>query len=485
MRPADVDEAVDYSAPVTAPAISLRFRGGTLELENVAPGVELPECIIDGRTGALRAPASAYADIVLALRAQKLAYQDHARAYPELAHGALVRMPPRPYQAEALVALKAARGRGVVVLPTGAGKTQVAVMAIDHYRRATLVVAPTLDLVRQWYDVLRTSFGMEVGLVGGGEHQVLPLTVTTYDSAYLHMEHLGNRFGFVVFDEAHHLPSPTYALAARHAIAPYRLGLSATPERQDGRESELATLIGPTVLRRDIVELSGDFLAEYETVPVSVELSPEERVEYEKERGTYRAFVQRNGIRMAAPDGWQQFLRLSARSAEGRRAMQAYRRQRELAFTAPAKIEYVARLLRQHKDDRVLLFTQDNASCYALSRRFLIPAITHQTKVKERSEILEGIQTGRYRAVATSKVLNEGVDVPDANVAIVVSGSGSVREHVQRLGRILRKRDDKFALLYELVTAGTAEQFTSERRRDHSAYDGGYDGPPLPSSERS
>lgn len=474
---ASVDRTVDYSPGVAEPAVTLQFRGGTLEVGGAITGLSLPECVLDGRTETLRAPAIAYADIVRSLIAQKIPYEDRARAYPELSHGALVKMPPRPYQSEALKALKAARGRGVVVLPTGAGKTQVAVMAIDLYRRATLVVAPTLDLVRQWYDVLSASFGMEVGLVGGGEHQVLPLTVTTYDSAYLHMEHLGNRFGMLVFDECHHLPSPTYALSARHAIAPYRLGLSATPERQDGREADLETLIGPTVLRRDIVELSGDFLAEYETVPVSVELAPHERVEYEHERGIYRAFVQRNGIRMSAPDGWQQFLRLSARGADGRRAMQAYRRQRELAFTAPAKIAYVARLLDQHKHDRVLLFTQDNASCYALSKKFLIPAITHQTKVRERSEILKGISDGTYGAVATSKVLNEGVDVPDANVAIVVSGSGSVREHVQRLGRILRKRGDKFALLYELVTAGTSEQFTSDRRREHSAYDGPSDAP--------
>ena len=463
---------VDYSPAVADPGITVHFRGGTLEIEGAPLGLTLPECVFDGRTETLRAPAIAYAEIILALRAQKLAYDDRARAYPELPHGALVKMPPRPYQAEALTALRAARGRGVVVLPTGAGKTQVAVMAIDHYRRATLVVAPTLDLVRQWFDILSSSFGMEVGLVGGGEHKVLPLTVTTYDSAYIHMEHLGSRFGMLVFDECHHLPSPTYALAARHAIAPYRLGLSATPERTDGREADLATLIGPTVLRRDIVELSGDFLAEYETVPVQVELAPHERVEYDAERGIYRAFVQRNGIRMSAPDGWQQFLRLSARGADGRRAMQAYRRQRELAFTAPAKIAYVARLLDEHKHDRTLLFTQDNASCYALSKKFLIPAITHQTKVRERSEILKGISNGTYAAVATSKVLNEGVDVPDANVAIVVSGSGSVREHVQRLGRILRKRDGKFAKLYELVTAGTSEQFTSDRRREHSAYDG-------------
>ena len=101
------------------------------------------------------------------------------------------------------------------MLPTGAGKTLVAQLAIDDRRRSTLVVAPTLDLVRQWYDVLRATFGEPVGLVGGGDYDVQPLTVTTYDSAYLHMEHLGARFGLVVFDECHHLPGPTYALAAR------------------------------------------------------------------------------------------------------------------------------------------------------------------------------------------------------------------------------------------------------------------------------
>ena len=116
------------------------------------------------------------------------------------------------------------------------------------------------------------------------------------------------------------------------------------------------------------------------------------------------------------------------------------------------------------------MFTQDNATVYLLSRSFLIPAITHQTKVSERSDILARFARGEYAAIATSKVLNEGVDIPDANVAIVMSGSGSVREHVQRLGRILRKRDGKRAILYELVTGGTSESMTSMRRRDHVAY---------------
>jgi superfamily II DNA or RNA helicase len=181
-------------------------------------------------------------------------------------------------------------------------------------------------------------------------------------------------------------------------------------------------------------------------------------------------FLRTQGIRMSGRDGWSQFVIRSSRSTQGRRAMQAYRRQRELAFTAPAKIDFVEHLVHQHRRDRLIVFTQDNNTAYMLSRRLLIPAITHQTKVTERSQILQRLNDGRYHGVVTSKVLNEGVDVPSANVAIVVSGSGSVREHVQRLGRVLRKQDGKRAVLYELVTANTSEALTSRRRREHVAY---------------
>jgi superfamily II DNA or RNA helicase len=283
----------------------------------------------------------------------------------------------------------------------------------------------------------------------------------------------------MVFDECHHLPSAAYAMAARQSLAPFRLGLTATPpsrsdgrdgDRADGREALLAELIGPIVYQKDIVDLAGDYLAEYDTERIAVDLAPAERAEYDAERAIYRGFVERNGIRMSSPTGWSEFIMRSSGSVEGRRAMAAYRRQRELAFCAPAKLDYVEHLLGRHRADRALLFTQDNATCYAVSRRFLIPAITHQTKVRERSDILARFADGSYGAIVTSKVLNEGVDIPSANVAIVISGSGSVREHVQRLGRILRKQGDKRALLYELVTADTSESFTSDRRREHVAY---------------
>lgn len=424
----------------------------------------------DARAACFRAPAIAYASVVLALRHAGVAYADEARRYDELAHGARVHREPRDYQSEALAAWRRAGGRGVVVLPTGAGKTQVAVMAICDRRRSTLVVAPTLDLVRQWHGVLEATFRVPVGVVGGGEHVVQPLTVTTYDSAYLHAKHLGDRFGLVVFDECHHLPSPTYALGARLSLAPFRLGLTATPERADGLDAALTELVGPTVYRRDIGELAGAYLAEYETERVEVELSPEEREEHDAERAIYREFLAMHRIHMGSPRGFGEFIMRASRSAEGRRAMRAYRRQRELAFAASAKLAWLEHLLLEHRRDRMLVFTQDNATAYLVARRFLVPVITHQTKVTERTRILEGFAEGAYGAVVTSKVLNEGVDVPDANVAVVLSGSGSVREHVQRLGRILRQREGKRAVLYEVVTARTTETFTSERRREHDAY---------------
>ena len=458
--------------PAPPSPVTLRFVAGTIEIGGLPAGTAgLPgDCVWDERSACLRAPACRYADIVRALRARDIPYSDQARRYDTLTAAALVHREPRPYQTGALAAWRAAGFRGVVVLPTGAGKTLVAHMAIDDRRRSALVVTPTLDLVRQWHDGLRATFGTTIGLVGGGDYDVQPLTVTTYDSAYLHMEHLGCRFGLVVFDECHHLPGESYALGARFALAPFRLGLTATPERNDGRDPLMDELVGPIVYRKDIVELAGEYLASYETVRVSVDLSSEERAEYERERALYRRFVSDNGIAMSSPRGFSDFIIRSSRTEDGRRAFAAYRRQREIAFTAPAKLDYVERLLQQHRRDRTIVFTQDNATVYLLSRKFLIPAITHHTKVSERSAILEGFSKGQFTALATSKVLNEGVDIPEANVAIVMSGSGSVREHVQRLGRILRKGEGKRALLYELVTGGTSESMTSTRRRDHVAY---------------
>jgi superfamily II DNA or RNA helicase len=453
-------------------SVHLAFEGGTLVLSGAAPErlAALPGVRPDPRTGVHRAEARHYRAIVERLRQERVAYQDEARAYEPATWPLRTTRDPFPHQTEALEAWWQAGGRGVVVLPTGTGKTHMAVLAIHRAARPALVVTPTIDLLNQWYDELLLAFDVPVGLLGGGYYDLQPLTVTTYDSAYIHLERWGNRFGVVVFDECHHLPGPTYMAAAAGSIAPYRLGLTATLERADGQEALLPGLIGPTVYRREIKQLAGDFLAEYQTVRLYVELAAAEADRYRQAREQYRKFVEERGISMGGPHGWQRFIQETYRSPEGRAAFLAYREQKKLALAAPDKLHTLERLLDRHRYDRILIFTYDNATVYQIARRFLVPAITHQTKTKERRNILLRFSTGEYPVVVTSQVLNEGVNVPAANVGVVLSGTGSVREHVQRLGRLLRKHGDKQAVLYEVITRGTAEEFTSDRRRQHHAY---------------
>ncbi len=461
-----------HNVDMDSARIRLEFEGGTVVVTGPDAGrlASLPHCRPDPRAGVYRAEAVNYRALVEHLRRHGLAYDDRARQYGPTPWPLQTSRDPFPHQTEALDAWWAAGGRGVVVLPTGTGKTFLAVLAIHKAARPALVVTPTIDLLNQWYAELLVAFGGSVGLIGGGHYDIQPLTVTTYDSAYIHLDRWGARFGLLVFDECHHLPGATYLTAAVGSLAPYRLGLTATPERTDGQERLLDTLIGPPVYRREIKELAGDFLADYHTERLHVELSAEEEQRYRAAREVYRHFVEERGISMSSPRGWQRFIQETCRSKEGRAAFQAYREQKRLALAAPAKLRVLQNLLERHRRDRVLIFTYDNAAVYQIARTFLVPAITHQTKAKERRQVLDRFQSGHYSAVVTSRVLNEGVDVPAANVGIVLSGTGTVREHVQRLGRLLRKYGDKQALLYEVVTRGTGEEFTSERRRQHHAY---------------
>ena len=466
------------SDTVSSVSVSLLFDAGTLVLEGLtpeSPSAWLPEaCVWDPRVARYRAPAFRYREVLTHLtrasREHGFGLTDSARDYRVLALAHRAVREPFEHQSEAVRAWDAAGRRGVVVLPTGAGKSYVAEMAIAAVQRSTLVVAPTLDLVHQWHTGLRAAFGEPVGILGGGERDVREITVTTYDSASIHAERLGSRFGLVVFDECHHLPSPMYATAATRSIAPYRLGLSATPDRGDDRDQYLREYVGPVVYSRGIRELTGEYLADYDVQRVTVTLDADEATRYTEQRAVYRAFLRSRGIDMRARDGWGQFLTHSSRSAEGRRAFLAYREQRQIAIASRAKLDLLGALLHEHADDHVLVFANDNETVYRIANGFLLPALTHQTSMRERVEILERFGNGTYPAIVTSRVLNEGVNLPDARVAIVLSGTGSVREHVQRLGRILRRREGKRALLYEVVSAETMEEHVSARRREHDAY---------------
>ncbi len=449
---------------------TLRFDRGTLVLEHF-PEAEWPaEARFDPRVSLPRAPANAYHAIVLDLHRRGIPYDDQARGYTPLERPMRTTRVPRDYQAEAVAAWRGAGRRGIVVLPTGAGKSFVAELCIADADRSALVVAPTLDLVGQWYDQLRRAFGDPVGLLGGGSHEVHDLTVSTYDSAHLHVEKYGSCFGLVVFDEVHHLPGRVFSAAAEGSIAPFRLGLTATLERPDGEHTRAESLVGPVVYRREIGELAGEFLAEYRTELIELSLSDEERETYDDAVELYRAFRASRGIG-GGRRGWTHFVREAARSSEGRQAMAAWRRSRRVLQGSEAKLQALEGLLRRHRDGRVIVFTSDNATVYAVSRQLLIPAITHQTDLRERRALLEAFSDGSLPALVTSRVLNEGVDLPAADVAVVLSGTGTVREHVQRLGRILRRQQGKQAVLYELVVGDSSEMSTSARRRAHAAYE--------------
>lgn len=435
-------------------------------MEGASENSVVPKAFVwDTRTRHFRAPAFLYREVIKEFIRSKTEYADEAKLYSTFDFKPKFHVEPRFYQTESIANWKNSERCGTIVLPTGAGKTHVATMAIEMCNRQTLVVVPTLDLMNQWYDLLISTYNAEIGLIGGGFYEIGAITVTTYASAFRHQERIGNQFGLVIFDEAHHLPGEGFRYAAEFAIAPFRLGLTATPERTDGGESELERLIGKFVYRLEAQELAGEFLADYTIEKIEVDLSEEEREAYQKERQIYTDFRRKKNLPFGQ-EGWRLFLMHSAKSEDGRRAMKAYRNYKKIALGTASKIKVLQDLLVRHKRDKVLIFTAENEMVYSISNDYLIPSITHETNVKERKFWLDAFNRGDVLALATSKVLNEGVNIPDASVAIILSGSGSSREHIQRLGRILRKKGDKQAILYEVVARNTSEEYTSQKRSD-------------------
>ncbi|MDR5671945.1 DEAD/DEAH box helicase family protein [Halalkaliarchaeum sp. AArc-GB] len=453
-------------------AIELRYRDGTIHLadgdEEHSPDLEsLPGVEPDPRSGGFRAPASRYADLREALKERGLPSDDRvfdARGERLLDLSTDYRL--REYQTAALEAWEDAGRRGVIELPTGSGKTVIAIAAIAAVGRPTLVVVPTIDLLNQWERELKGEFSVPVGRFGGGEQRRESITVSTYDSAYLRADDVGDAFEFVVFDEVHHLGGEGYRDIARLLAAPYRLGLTATFERPDGAHEAIADLVGDRVYRLDVDDLAGDHLAAYDIKRIEVELTPEERREYEAAQETFVDYLKSSNLRMQSGSDYQKLVMRSGNDPRAREALLAKQRARNVMMNADAKIDALERILDRHRDDRVIVFTAHTELVYRLSRRFLLQAITSETGTSERRQILERFRDGRYSRVVTANVLDEGVDVPDANVAVVLSGSGSEREFTQRLGRILRPKDGGGrALLYEVVSDETAEERVASRRR--------------------
>ncbi|SEW03377.1 DEAD/DEAH box helicase [Halobacterium jilantaiense] len=447
--------------------VRLAFADGTLRVESDGDGFDvtsLPGVAFDERTATGRAPAMRYADVVAALDGRGVDYEDDALDAAPLAVASDYEL--RGYQQDALDAWTTSDRRGVLELPTGSGKTVIGLKAIEAVGEAALVVVPTIDLLVQWRRELAAEFDCEVGQLGGGEQVVGDVTVATYDSAYLRAEDLGDRFGLVVFDEVHHLGGEGFRDIARMLAAPARLGLTATFERPDGAHEVVAELVGPLVYDLDVDDLAGDHLADYDVKRLEVPLTDEERAAYEDAQGTFTDYLTQSNIQFRSGSDYQELVKRSGTDPRAREALLAKQRARRIVRESDAKVAELEAILDAHRDDRVIVFTASTDLVYRLSERFLVPAITHETTASERDDILDRFRRGDYSRVVTANVLDEGVDVPDANVAVVVAGSGSEREFTQRLGRILRPKDDGGrALLYELVSADTAEERVAARRR--------------------
>jgi superfamily II DNA or RNA helicase len=448
-----------------APRVRLEFDRGTLLLRDVPPTAGLDRMggvLWDERVGCFRAPARLTYPLLSALRRRDVRVSDSPRPVLDPPSGF---RPPllRPYQQAALDAWRVAGRRGLIVLPTGSGKTRIALAAMAATRAPILCLVPTRALLSQWCLAIADVYEGPIGRWGDGQHTVAPITVATFAGAYHHMQRLGDHFGLLVVDEAHHFGAGFRDEALEMSIAPLRLGLTATPPVPGPQTDRLATLIGPVAYELALGDLVGDALAPLDRMTWHVHLTRDERREYEALRDTYRkAFDAFMGGRPNA--GWKDFLRHASRTDEGRLGIAAWRRSSRLLAYPHAKREVLALLLRRHRGQRTLVFVANNETAYAVAHEHLIMPLTCDIGTKEREAMLARFRDGRIFALVSAQVLNEGIDVPDAEVGIVVAGSLGAREHVQRVGRLLRPRPEKRAVLHELVVARTGEVHRAERR---------------------
>lgn len=358
----------------------------------------------------------------------------------------------RAYQAEAVEAWWADGsthgGNGVLVLPCGAGKTVIGIAALAQSRSHTLIIATSISAARQWIRELTDKSDIDPSLVGeysGDRKDIRPITVATYqvltwavpgseqEDIFIRHPHLAlfdrTEWGLVIYDEVHLLPAPVFRATAR-IQAVRRLGLTATLVREDGKEADVFSLIGPK--RYDApwreLEIEG-WIAPATCTEIRVEMTEERRMEY------------------AVADPSQRY---------------------RIAATAPAKLAVVELLVERHQGDRILIIGQYLDQLRQVATRLSAPLVTGQTSQKTRDERFEAFRNGELSVLVASKIANFSIDLPEANVAIQLSGTfGSRQEEAQRLGRILRpKADAGPAHFYSLVARETVDQsFGANRQR--------------------
>jgi DNA excision repair protein ERCC-3 len=348
----------------------------------------------------------------------------------------------RPYQraaVDAFVAGGVEGGSGVVVLPCGAGKTMVGIAAMAEAQTYTLVLTPNVVAARQWMRELLDKSDLDEALVGeysAEKKEIKPITITTYQmltyrsgTTYPHFERLnGQKWGLIVYDEVHLLPAPIFRLTA-DVQSTRRLGLTATLVREDGAECDVFSLIGPKKYDVPWKEMeAGGFIATTTCYEVIVPMSKDWRMRY-----------------VAA----------------------AQRRKYGIASQNPLKLDVIQQLLHKHEGDRVLIIGQYLDQLQAVGTLLGVPVLTGKTPMVERERLYEAFRCGERNVLVVSKVANVAIDLPDANVAIQISGAfGSRQEEAQRIGRLLRpKADGGESSFYTIVTRDTVDREMANHRQ--------------------
>jgi len=261
----------------------------------------------------------------------------------------------------------------------------------------------------------------------------------------------------------HHALAPSFALVLEMFASPHRMGLTSTLHRPDLRHLDTPRLMGDVVYEATHEQLAGKYVAPFEYEKIFVDLTSEEKVVYEQQRKIYTDYLEKANLQLRTYEDFRRLIMRSGFDPEARAAVLARNLAFKIALNSAAKINFLAEQLKQVKE-KTLIFTLHNDTVYQISKRFLVPAITHQTPEKERREILQKFKSGEYMVIVTSQVLDEGVDIPSASLGIILSGTGSPREYIQRLGRVLRKQEGKVAHLIEVVSRATSETGMSLRR---------------------
>nr|MCR5607069.1 DEAD/DEAH box helicase [Treponema sp.] len=331
-------------------------------------------------------------------------------------------------------------GFGTVVLPCGAGKTIVGMTVMDMLKTSTLIITTNISAVHQWIGELLDKTDLkeeDIAEYTGENKTIKPVTVATYqiltwrpqkDGPYPHFSIFRQRaWGLIIYDEVHMLPAPVFRVAAE-LQAVRRVGLTATLVREDGCEGHVFSLVGPK--RYDVpwkeLERSG-WIASAECIEIRIDLPANKEIEY---------------------------------------AVSDARKKHRIASENPMKIELVQKIINKFPEDKILIIGQYLSQLTEIAKLLKVPIITGKTANADRDVIYSDFRSGKIRVLVVSKVANFAIDLPDASIAIQISGTfGSRQEEAQRLGRILRPKE-RTSRFFTLITRNTVEEdFGSNRQK--------------------